>query len=183
MLRFFSRRRAEQEAADRIYAAAAEASRNPVLFREYGMPDTLQGRFESMALHLFPVLHRLMHDPGDDPHLARLASERFVAHMDDGFREMGMGDAAVPKQMKVLYRSFAGRIAAYKRATEEGEGALAAAISRNIFPEGGGERHALALARYLKAATERVRDASLDDLRRGAVPFPRPLPVGSEVDA
>ncbi len=51
------------------------AARRPSFYLRCGVPDTLQGRFEMVALHLFPVLHRLMHDPGDDPELARLIAE------------------------------------------------------------------------------------------------------------
>ena len=58
------------------------AARRPALYLAYGVPDTLQGRFEMVALALFPVLNRLMHEPGDDPDLARLVSESFVEDMD-----------------------------------------------------------------------------------------------------
>ena len=120
MLRILSQRRDRRKAAERIYAVSTEAARHPALFRDYGLPDTLQGRFESLTLHLFAVLHRLMHDPGDDPALARLISESLVTHMDATFREMGVGDTIVPKRMKALYQSFAGRIDAYKRAWRGG---------------------------------------------------------------
>src|SRR5687767_3153932 len=80
MLRILAERRHARKAAERIYAASVEAARHPALFRDYGVPDTLQGRFEALSLHLFAVLHRLMHDPGDDPALARLISESLVAH-------------------------------------------------------------------------------------------------------
>jgi len=172
MRSFFSRRRADREPAERIYAAAVQAARNPALFRDYGVPDTLQGRFESVALHLFPVLHRLMHQPGDDPALARSVAESFVAHTDGAFREMGVGDTVVPKRMKGLYGSFAGRIEAYKRALEDGDEALVDAIARNVFPDGGEGQHARALARYLREAEAAMRAVGLPELRAGDLPFP-----------
>ena len=49
------------------------AARRPAFYLDYGVPDTFQGRFEMLALTLFPVLNRLMHEPGDDPDLARLS--------------------------------------------------------------------------------------------------------------
>jgi cytochrome b pre-mRNA-processing protein 3 len=170
-------RRAERDAAARIYAASLAAARRPALYLEYGVPDTLQGRFEMVALHLFAVLHRLMHDPGDDPELARLISERFVDDMDGAFREMGVGDLAVPKRMQALYSSFAGRITAYERAIGDPFGGLADAIQRNVFPDApfadaSGERHARALAAYLVEAVKAVRTADGDALRRGELPVP-----------
>jgi len=50
-----------------------------------------------------------MHEPGDEPDLARLVSESFIEDMDAVFREMGVSDPTVSKRMKTLYGSFAGR--------------------------------------------------------------------------
>ena len=110
-------------------------------------PTRLQGRFEMVALNLFPVLHRLMHDPGDDPELAQRVAESFVDDMDAALRDIGVSDTRVPKRMKTLYGSFAGRIAAYGKALGEGDAALGAAIARNVFPDGGDGGHVRALAR------------------------------------
>lgn len=181
MILFSPRRRVERRVAERLYHACLGAARNPALYLAHGVPDTLQGRFEMVALHLFPVLHRLMHEPGDDPELARLLSESFVTDMDGAFREMGVGDVTVPKRMTTLYRSFGGRVSAYKAALDTGDQALVAAIARNIFPDSPQDRRADALAVYLRAAVQALRDADLDRLRRGEVPFPEPSRHAAEV--
>ena len=135
MLLFSAKRRGEREAAERIYAACLAAARRPELYLGYGVPDTLQGRFEMVALALFPVLNRLMHEPGDDPELARLVSESFVDDMDAAFREMGRQRHAVPKRMKTLYSSFAGRIDRLSAGAWRRRAALASAVARNVFPD------------------------------------------------
>lgn len=184
MMHFLSRRRREKDAAQRLYATCLQAAREPSLFTEFEVADSLQGRFEMLTLHLFPVLHRLMHVPGDDPDLARLLSETFVDDMDSALREAGVSDVAVPRRMKTLYQSFAGRIAAYKTALEAGPGELAAAIARNVFPDHGGEgavpERAMDLATYLRSASEAVAAVGLAELRRGEVPFP-PVPNRREM--
>lgn len=174
MMLFSAQRRREREAAELLYAACVAAARHPALYAELGVPDTLQGRFEMLALHLFALIHRLMHDPGDDPELARRVSEQFVADMDGAFREMGVADLTVPKRMMTLYRSFGGRVSAYKLGFEGGEESLAAAIARNVFPDGGEGGRALALAAYLRSAAAALRAADLQDLRRGHAAFPAP---------
>ena len=171
MLLFSTRRRGERDAAERVYAACLTAARRPELYLGYGVPDTLQGRFEMVAFALFPVLNRLMHEPGDDPELARLVSESFVDDMDAAFREMGLSDTAVPKRMKTLYSSFAGRVTAYRQAMGD-ERTLAGAVARNVFPDEPEDERAGALATYLKAATAAVAAVELSALRRGEVPFP-----------
>ena len=178
MLRLLSRQRGERAAAERIYAACMEAARRPELYRAGGIPDTLQGRFEAAALHLFPVLYRLMHVPGDDPALARRIAESLVEHMDATFREMGVGDTAVPKRMATLYQSFAGRLEAYKAGLEAEGGELGAAIARNVFPEGGDAGHAAVLAEYVRAASVAMPAVPMAELRRGALHFP-PLPASA----
>ena len=164
--------RSEKEAAERIYFAALAAARQPYFYLRCGVPDTLQGRFEMVALNLFPVLHRLTQDPGDDPELARRVAESLVDDMDGALRDVGVSDTKVPKRMKTLYGSFAGRIAAYGQALAEGEEALAAAIARNVFPNGGEAAHVSALSRYVTAAVGEIRAADPVALRRGALPFP-----------
>jgi cytochrome b pre-mRNA-processing protein 3 len=169
---FLSRKqRSEQEAAGRIYAACVDAARRPALFLAYGVPDTFQGRFEMLALCLFPVLNRLMHEPGDDPELARLVSEIFVDDMDAAFREMGVSDPAVPKRMKTLYHSFAGRITAYRNALRN-DADLRAAVARNVFPGATEDARGAPLADYMRAATRAVAAADIDALRQGRIPFP-----------
>lgn len=171
MIPFSTRARRQREAAERIYAASVAASRRPELYLTLGVPDTLQGRFEMVALHLFPVVQRLMHDPGDDPDLARRVSESFVADMDAAFREMGVGDIKVPQRMTALYRSFGGRMTAYKQGLENGEGALVAAVARNVFPDDAGPG-AEALAAHLRRAVEALRSTGMAELRRGDMRFP-----------
>lgn len=164
--------RAERKVAARIYDAALAAARRPVLYLDYGVPDTLQGRFEMVALHLFAVLHRLMHDPGDDPDLARLISEHFVEDMDGAFREMGVSDLSVPRRMRTLYSVFAGRVSAYEKAMAEGGGDLASAIARNVFAEAEDKGYAAALADYLERAVRAIQCVEMKALRGGEFAFP-----------
>ena len=172
MFRFSAGRRAERDAAAAIYAAALSAARRPALYRDYGVPDTREGRFEMAALHLFAVLHRLMHDPGDDPELARRVSERLIDDMDGALREAGVGDLSVPKRMRKLYGAFAGRISAYGDALKEGPEALADAISRNVFADGAEAGGARALSGYLGDASAAIRAADLATIRRGELAYP-----------
>jgi cytochrome b pre-mRNA-processing protein 3 len=177
MLNFGARRR-DRQAAERLYAAVVAAARHPALYADYGVADSVQGRFEMIALHLFAVLHRLMHDPGDDPDLGRLLAERFVDDMDASFREMGVGDLAVPKRMTALYRSFGGRVTAYKAGVEGGRGDLVAAIARNVFPDGAAGERAAALADYLLAAVAAVRASDAMRIQKGDIRFPAPARRG-----
>jgi cytochrome b pre-mRNA-processing protein 3 len=74
--------------------------------------------------------------------------------------------------MKTLYQSFAGRVTAYRNALREGDGALAEAVARNVFPEEPADVRAVRLAEHLRAAASAVAKADIVALRSGAVPFP-----------
>ena len=56
------------------YDLVVEQARQPVFFAEYGVPDTLDGRFELICLHAFLYLHRLK---AERPQAQRLVSQAF----------------------------------------------------------------------------------------------------------
>ena len=64
----FSGRNLAREAADLAYRRVVEQARQAVFFTDYGVPDTLDGRFELICLHAFLYLHRLK---GDRPQASR----------------------------------------------------------------------------------------------------------------
>ena len=102
----------------------------------YGVPDTLQGRFEMLALRSLPGA-----PPADAR--ARRRSGAGAARLGElrrrhgrGFpRDGGRATRRVPKRMKTLYGSFAGRISAYRARAWRGRGARLSRRSRGTsFP-------------------------------------------------
>jgi len=161
----------DRDIADRIYTRIVEASRQPAFFTGYGIPDTLDGRFEMLSLHMFLGLRRFVAGSEADKALAQSVMELFVRDMDAALRELGVSDIKVPKRMKTLYGSFGGRIAGYTLAVEEGGEALHGALARNIFPDGGIDRNVLALADYIETVLRTLDGAEFDDLRSGVIAF------------
>jgi cytochrome b pre-mRNA-processing protein 3 len=117
--------------AETLLGQVTAASRNPALFGEKRVPDTLDGRFEIMTICAALALMRLGRDPGAAP-LAQAFTDRFFKFLDAGLREAGVGDTAVPKRMRRLAGSFYGRLSAYAEALED-EAALEAALARNVW--------------------------------------------------
>ena len=84
------------------------------------MPDSVEGRFELIVLHLVLVLRRLADGsrrygrPSLGPaRLGQRLFDVFCRDMDDNLREMGVGDLAVPKPMRRFGEAFFGRQGAY----------------------------------------------------------------------
>jgi cytochrome b pre-mRNA-processing protein 3 len=154
--------RASQDGA-RLLEAVTEASRRPALFAAGRIPDTLEGRFEALALYGVLAMIRLNADDGAAP-LAQTFADRFFRAVDAGLRESGVGDTAVPKRMQKLASAYYGRLEAYGGAIAAGDAAaLAAALGRNVFAD---EAHAFApaLAAHMLDVARQQAQASVEAL-------------------
>ena len=91
-----------------LYTAAVTAARDPWFFGPaIGAPDTLDGRFDLVGLHVGVLIRRLHRDP--DPRGAEAAQAVFDAmfsDMDMNLREMGVGDMSVGKRVKRMWEAF-----------------------------------------------------------------------------
>jgi cytochrome b pre-mRNA-processing protein 3 len=127
------RRNPHRDAALRLYHGIVEQARQPGFFAVYGVPDTLDGRFELIALHEFLVLNRLKQEHQRSATFAQELFDTFFADMDRALRELGVGDLAVGKHIKRMATAFYGRIAAYERGLSADDPALAEALERNLL--------------------------------------------------
>jgi cytochrome b pre-mRNA-processing protein 3 len=155
-----------------LYERIATASRAPGLYAALGVPDTLEGRFEALSLHMVLTLRALRELPTPADDVAKDLTDAFFRDMDASLREMGVGDTVVPKRMKKIAESFYGRAHAYDgplNAQDETE--LAVALGRNVY---GSEAPATPLARYALAADQGFRTADLDTLLTAGPAFPDP---------
>ncbi|SDC27373.1 ubiquinol-cytochrome C chaperone family protein [Belnapia rosea] len=171
------RRKPHERTGFELYGAAVTAARDPWFFGPLGVPDTLDGRFDLVGLHVALLIRRLRTDP--DPLGAALAQAVFdamFADMDINLREMGAGDMSIGKRVKRMWEAFHGRCLAYEAALDSGdEAALAAAIERNVWrSEAAARDPALRLARHAFRSAEALATQPLASLRRGEPPFPAP---------
>ena len=133
-----------------IYGMIVTQAREPLFYRDLAVPDTVNGRFDLLLLHLWMVLRHLRTLPGG-PELSQGLFDHFCADMDANLRELAVGDLAVPKKMQVLGEAFYGRSAAYDMALTDSTEALAQAICRNVL-DGEHIESARRLATYARRA-------------------------------
>ena len=166
------RRNAQAPTISTLYGMIVAQARLPSFYRDYGVADTVNGRFDMIVLHLALVLDRLAQEPGLQS-LGQGVFDRFCQDMDHNVREMGIGDLKVPKEMQRMGEAFYGRAQAYRAAlAADDPKALTAALQRNIY--GGEPAAAPRLAAYMREA---LRDLSAQDsasLGRGELRFPDP---------
>jgi cytochrome b pre-mRNA-processing protein 3 len=116
--------------ATRLYGAIVAAARQEKFYSDMGVPDTLDGRFDMIVLHMFLVLDRLR---GGNEKFRQQLTDVFFADLDRTLREMGVGDLSVSKKIRPMAEAFAGRIQAYATATEKGDEDILQALRRNIY--------------------------------------------------
>ncbi|SDK07948.1 MULTISPECIES: ubiquinol-cytochrome C chaperone family protein [Bradyrhizobium] len=160
-----------------IYGMIVTQAREPSFYRAMAVPDTVNGRFDLLLLHLWLVLRRLKSAAGGAA-LSQALFDHFCNDMDDNLREMGVGDLTVPKKMQAFGEAFYGRTAAYDLALTGGREALAQALCKNIL-NGEHIEKAGRLAAYAEAAIAALD--GLDDaaLLGGSAKFPVPDRVDS----
>lgn len=170
-----TRRRSIRDAAALAYGRVVEQARQPVFFAGYGVPDTLDGRYELICLHAFLYLYRLKADRPRSAELSQAFFDAMFADLDRALREMGTGDLSVGKHVKRMARGFYGRIRAYQDGIESADSALAAALERNLFGTVPGSSPQIAgMARYVQAAVGELARQPAAQLLSGRVRFPAP---------
>lgn len=153
------------------YGRIVEAARAPVFFARWGVPDTVDGRFETLALHGFLVLNRLKSEPAAKGFAQDLFDAMF-ADLDRSVREMGATDLGVGRYVKEMARGFYGRIAAYEAGLAAADGALEAALTRNLYGTVAPTAAQLAeAARYVRRQAQALRAAPVAAFLAGQVPF------------
>lgn len=151
-----------------------EAARQPGLYMRLGVPDSVEGRFECLILHVILVLRRLNRLPEPAADVAQDLVNSVFLQLDSALRESGIGDFGVPKRMKKLGAAFYGRAEGYDAALDSGDAeTLRAALARNVLgldtPEA-----ADALAAYVRATDSALARSDLDGLLGSGPDFPQP---------
>jgi len=137
-----------------MYIALVAQSRKPFFYVDCGVPDTLDGRFDIIVLHVFLALKNIGGHAAPDSasaesplrgrreellrvpmknnqKISRLLMESLFDDMDRSLREMGVGDMGVSKRIKAMSKAAFGRIKAYTDAADDDS--LRDALMRNVY--------------------------------------------------
>jgi cytochrome b pre-mRNA-processing protein 3 len=162
-----------------LYGAIVAQARSVEFYGAYGVPDTVEGRFDLIVLYIVLLLARLDRDGSPARGIGQKLFDVFCSDLDANLREMGTGDFAVPKRMRAFGEAFYGRQSAYLAALaapdeRELENALARNIFRGVNGDGVGR-----LARYTRAVLRSFAGYDEDALWRGEGAFPSPETIAN----
>jgi cytochrome b pre-mRNA-processing protein 3 len=113
--------------AEGLFETALAASRNPALYRDFGVPDTFDGRFDALLLHLWPLFRGLE----TQDRLAQDLYDLTFRRMELALRETGTGDLAVGRQVRKMMSAFYGRLTTYSACKNDDD--WRAALARNVY--------------------------------------------------
>ena len=160
--------RQKRRLAQYVYRVLVERSRAPEFFRDLGVPDTLDGRFDMMTLHAWLVLSWLKNKGA--PEIAQRLTDMIFVGFDEGLRDLGAGDIGIGHRVKKMANAFYGRLQVYgeSQSTE----ALAQSLTRNVYRDAAVDpANVTRLAHYVIAVKSHLAGCDL------AMPFEfGPLP-------
>ena len=163
-----------------LYAAIVHQARHQTFFLHLGFPDTVTGRFDCLALHVYLFSRRLVAD--GHPLAAELNQEvfdQFVRGTDRALRELGVGDTSVAKRNKKLLRGFYAMVDEFGDPLDHRDGGL---LAEKVSTRFGGARaaaaqdmlDAAAMARYMMACDEHLRTQPMEAILAGRLEWPEP---------
>jgi cytochrome b pre-mRNA-processing protein 3 len=116
-----------------FYGPPPARARARALFEGCGIPDTLDGRFDALALHAGLMIDRLRMEP-DGEELAQSFFDAMFRHLDLTLREIGVQDLGVGRRIKIMAEGLHGRALAYRQALAgQGTLTLAEVLRRNAY--------------------------------------------------
>lgn len=149
--------------AEALFAALADQARAPEFHLAGRVPDTPEGRFDLLAVHMFLGVRRLRAEGPDAARMTRLLQEVFFERLDSALREMGVGDLSVGRKIRGLAEAFYGRYSAYEQNFGAEGDAFERALARNVYASDDPDC-AVALAAYVKKADEKLSASEFGDL-------------------
>lgn len=151
MLKLF-KKSPDAEAVYAVYRAIVAQSRQPLFYAEWGVPDTVTGRFDMISLHMALLFRRMRGDGRQSAEFSQAVFDLFFRDMDRSLREMGAGDLAVPKKIRNMGNLFFGLLTAVNEALDARDRTrLESVLRRNLFDDGDEAASVDRLAAYLEA--------------------------------
>lgn len=182
MFLFKKRDSGRRKTIERLYGAIVAQAREPVFYADMGVPDTVEGRFDFLVLHMHLMSTRLAKEGEAGVALGQELLDRFFEDMDASLREIGIGDLAVPKKIRTLAEAYLGRSAQYAPAIANGEEtSLAAAIARNILG-GEGLTKAVPLAAYAIETAKSLDRQPFAQFSEGRIQFSTPAKASADAE-
>ena len=131
----------ENKTISLIYQNIVEISRSKYFYLDLELEDSFETRFDLIIFHAFIVFFYYKNLNNKQSNISQSLFDLMFSDFENNLREMGFGDIAVNKKMKVFIKAFYGRIAQYSRGLEnirnkDDKSLLRKSILNNIYKNG-----------------------------------------------
>mgnify|MGYP001176108451 FL=1 len=109
---FFKRKNIQ---VSKIYQNIVEISRSKFFYLNLKLKDDFETRFDLIIFHSFIIFFYYKNLKQGKSEISQDLFDFMFSDFENNLREMGFGDIAVNKKMKVFITAFYGRIAQYSR--------------------------------------------------------------------
>ena len=124
----------KRDLIDLFYQKIIDVSRHKVFYTKLKIPDTLDGRYDLLALFSIILTFSLSKSGKKGFELSQILFDKIFLDLDLSLREMGAGDAGIHIKMKNMIRSYMGRQKAYCESFEKDNFIkLEKSLIRNIY--------------------------------------------------
>ncbi len=121
------------DAVEEAYRSIVAQSRQMTFYTDWGVPDTVTGRFDMVSLQMALFLHRMKGVAEAKPFTQAL-TDLFFLDMDRSVRELGVTDLGVAKKVRKMAEVFYGLVRALDPALDSGNAAeLESLLVRNVY--------------------------------------------------
>ena len=165
--------RKHSDVAHTLYSAILIQARLPVFYTNFGVQDTVDGRFDMIVLHAHILFNRLKEGTAEDQDISQAVFDLMFADMDQNLREMGVGDTGVSIRVKAMAEAFYGRATAYADGLREDDDTiLIAALKRNLYRNSkANDEQIEGIAKYVRHQVTHLDSQNLEELNLGTVTF------------
>lgn len=179
MFTSLKRRAALRRTSRDLYGSIVTQARQPAFYRQWDVPDTMEGRLEMIILHVALALDRLGLEEKAGLELGRAVAEAYIADVDDALRQIGTGDMGVPRRVKRAAAALRERRFAYSKALGVGDRkAIGDVVVGFLYGDGRASPPpadaAAGFADYMIAARQALGAIPSDALLAGTIAFPAP---------
>lgn len=164
---------ATREIAAKLFDRLVAQARARVFYEQLGVPDTVDGRFDMVALHTFLIFQRLRGQGDRAAILSQALYDTLIRDFEASLRQLGAGDVGVGKRIRVMTEALQGRINAYEAALGGSQIDLESALRRNLYGTTNPEMDAVRIvANYLRRGKTLADSQPVNRILRGLFEFP-----------
>ncbi len=172
MFRWLKRTADRKRIGQQLYERIVAQARGETFYRNLGVPDTMEARFEMIVLHLVLVLDRLRPEGAEAQRLGQVVIEHLVAELDDALRQIGIGDMGVPKRVQRAAAAIVERSHDYGvvLAPDAPPAALVSVLQQHVYRADA--PGAVELAAYTRRVAMALRTQPMSTIEAGQLSFP-----------